>query len=96
MLGKSIVVALLLLFLFTKSVNAIVIIIPTVLVSIVSIIVWIITAISLPVVILSTLFFKIKNKSTLKGFLVGLLIVVLIALSLIIFLKVSNPARPFY
>jgi hypothetical protein len=93
---KFIFVFILLFVLYTKPVYAIIVIIPAALVPIVSIVVWVITAISAPIVGLSVLYSKTKKKSIWKAIFVSLVAIFIIAIMLGLILKVINPQRPVY
>lgn len=84
------------LFLSTNYAHAIIVIIPTILIPIVSIIVWVITAITAPVIGLSALYFKLRKKSVIRGMLFGIFLVLLTAVILFIVLKLIDPNRPIY
>lgn len=92
----SILLSIVIFFLSTKSTHAIIVIVPVVLVPIVSIVVWIIGAITAPVVALSTLYFKAKKRSPIIGFLIGTVILIMLGIVITIMFKLLNPERPIY
>lgn len=92
----SILLSIVIFFLSTKSTHAIIVIVPVVLIPIVSIVVWIIGAITAPVVALSAMYFKMKKKSPFLGVLVGVVILFVLAIIIAIVLKLINSQRPIY
>lgn len=75
---------------------AIIVIIPAVLIPIVNIVVWIIGAISAPIIAMSAFYFKLKNKSVLKGVVIGIALLLIISLLIILIFKLVDPQRPIY
>jgi hypothetical protein len=96
LLIKAFFISTFLFILSTKNANAIIAIIPVVLVPIVSIVVWIIGALTTPVLALTAIYFKLKKKSIYYGVLAGIVILILSAVLIIIILKLANPERPLY
>ncbi|MEK7168747.1 MAG: hypothetical protein AAB778_01930 [Patescibacteria group bacterium] len=84
------------LFLSTDNVHAIIVVIPAVLIPIVSTVVWIIGAITTPVIALSIWYFKFKKKSSVLGFLAGVMILVLLGVIITAIIKLISPQRPIY
>jgi hypothetical protein len=93
---KSFLLSLLFLIFSTKNANAIIVIVPVVLVPIVSIVVWIIGALATPVIALSTFYFKTKKKSPFLGMLFGLGLLLLLGVLITIVFKIINPDRQIF
>jgi hypothetical protein len=96
MIILSVFLSLIIFFSFTHTAKAIIVIVPVILIPIVHFLVWIIGALTTPVLALSTLYFKIKKKSPIKGFLFGLGILILLSLLIVLIFKLINPARPIF
>lgn len=94
--ASAVVLSVVIFALSTSSVNAIIVIIPTVLVPIVHVVVWVIGALAAPVVSLTALYFKMKNKSLLGGILFGIFLLMIIGLLAVIMFKMLDPNRPIY
>lgn len=92
----SILLSIILLVLSIKDAKAIIVVVPIVLIPIVNIVVWIIGALTTPIIALSALFFKIKKKSPVVGVFVGIGLVLLLGILIAIFFKLVNPDRPLY
>jgi hypothetical protein len=95
-LTYAIFVSFILFFISTKEAHAIIVIIPAILIPIVSIVVWIITAVTTPVLALSIIYFKIKKKSPFLGILFGVGLLLLLGAIITVILKLLNPERPIY
>lgn len=93
---STIILSLIFFTISVRPAHAIIVIIPTVLIPIVNIVVWIVGVITAPVVGLSALYFSFKKKSTVKGVLFGILLVLLITLTVAVVIKIMNPNRPIY
>ena len=92
----SILLSFALLILFTNEAKAIVVLVPVVLIPIVKILAVIIGAFAVPVVSLSTFFYKIKKKSPIAGMLIGIVLLILLGIIVILILKTVNPQRQLY
>lgn len=91
------VVTILIMFVLkTGKVEAIVVIVPTVLIPIVQILAWVIAAITTPVLTLSSLYAKNKNKSFLFGLFIGLVVILIITIIVVVSFKLIDPYRPLY
>jgi hypothetical protein len=84
------------LFISTRDANAIIAIVPVILIPVVSIVVWIIGAITAPVITLSAIYFKMKKRSTVLGIFVGIGILLLLGIVITLIFKLVNPQRPIY
>lgn len=84
------------LLLFAQPAHAIIVIVPTVLIPVVNIVVIIIGVLTAPIVGLTTLYFKMKSKSLVRGVVFGVIIIVVISLLAVFLLKIINPERPIY
>lgn len=96
LIATSVVLSVIMFVLSVKPAYAIIVVIPAILIPIVQIVVWIVTAIATPIIGLSALYFKFKNKPVFKGVLLGLVILILIALVVGLSFKFLNPQRPIY
>ena len=95
MMFATVAILLSILFLLSaQPAHAIVAIVPTVLIPIVNIVVLIIGALTAPIVGLTTLYFKIKERSLLKGVIIGLAILLILTIVMILVFKIINPQRP--
>lgn len=93
---KSIFLLLLLLLIFTNDANAIIVIVPVILIPIVKIAALIVGALATPVISLSVWYLKMKNKPIYFGIIVGISILAILGILISLGIKITNPSRPLY
>ena len=96
MFATVVILSSIFLLLSVQPAHAIIVIVPTVLIPIVNIVVLIIGVLTAPIVGLTTLYFKMKSKSLVRGIVLGVIIVLVISLLAVFLLKIINPERPIY
>ena len=83
-------------FVSVTDAKAIIVITPVVLIPIVKIVALVIGTLATPVISLSTFYLKLKKKSVLLGFAVGILILIILGVMITLGFKLINPQRPIY
>lgn len=93
---SGVLLTTILFFASTRNAHAIIVIVPTILVSIVNIVVIIIGVLATPVVGLSVFYSSLKKNSLKRGFYIGILILIIISIVIALTIKIVNPSRPIY